>query len=177
LRQVYDYAAAKMVAAVMVAAAKMVDAVDSDQVDAAGEVDSDRHDSYGDDKMATVCSGDGVAAVLVCSSNNIESNCMDNKPHHDLVLYLKARCMNSMSSTPIKQSKSFSYLLLFYYLLREVKIQPAELKIQSCCPIQDPSTRMPQPSDANLPDIKCPNVICHNLSTIKITKLAAISKK
>jgi hypothetical protein len=110
LRQVYDYAAAKMVADVMVAA------VDSDQVDVDGEVDSDRHDSYGDDKMATVCSGDGVAAVLVYSSNNIESNCMDNKPHHDLVQYLKARCMNSMSSTPIKQLKSFSYLLLFIVL-------------------------------------------------------------
>ena len=100
------------------AAAKTVAVVDSDQVDVAGEVDSDRHDSYGDDEMATVCSddGDGVAAVLVYSSNNIESNCMDNKPHHDLVLYLKARCMNSMSSTSIKQSKSFSYLLLFIVL-------------------------------------------------------------
>lgn len=95
------------------AAAKMVAAVDSDQVDADGEADSDCHDSYGDGEMATVCNGDGVAAVLFDSSNNIESNCMDSKPHLDLVLYLKARCMNSMSSTPIKQSKSFSYLLLF----------------------------------------------------------------
>jgi hypothetical protein len=61
--------------------------------------------------------GDGVDAALIHSSNNIESNCMDShiysKSHHDLVSYQKARCMNSMSSTPIKQSKSFSYLLLF----------------------------------------------------------------
>ena len=91
----HDYAAVEMVAA----------------------IDSDRHDSYGDG--ATVCNDDddGVAAVLFDSSNNIESNCMDShiysKSHHDLVLYQKARCMNSMSSTPIKQSKSFSYLLLF----------------------------------------------------------------
>lgn len=51
-----------------------------------------------------------------------------------------------------------------------MKIQPDELKIHSCFPIQDPSTRMPQPPDANLPDIKCPNVICQNLSTIKNNK-------
>ena len=101
------------------AAVKMVAVVDSDQVDADGEIDSDRHDSYGDGEMTTVCSDDcdGVAAVLFDSSNNIYLNCMDShiysKPHHDQVLYLKARCMNSMSSTPTKQSKSFSYILLF----------------------------------------------------------------
>ena len=100
------------------AAAEMVAAADSDQVDADGESDSDRHDSYDDDgEMATVCSDDGVAVVLFDSSNNIESNCMDshicNTPHHDQVLYQKARCMNSMPSTPTKQSKSFSYLFLF----------------------------------------------------------------
>ena len=108
LRKVYDYAAAEMVAA-----------ADSDQVDADGEIDSDRHDSDGDGENATVCSddGDGVASVLFDSSNNIYLNCMDShiysKPHHDQLLYLKARCMNSMSSTPTKQSKSFSYILLF----------------------------------------------------------------
>jgi hypothetical protein len=101
------------------AAAEMIAAIDSDLVDADGEIDSDRHDVYGDGEMATVCSddGDGVATVLIHSSNNIESNCMDShiysKSHHDLVSYQKARCMNSMSSTPIKRSKSFSYLLLF----------------------------------------------------------------
>ena len=108
------------------AAAEMVAAVDSDRGDAGemvyvcnmthdGEMTHDHDDAkaemiYSDD-------GDGVAAVLFDSSNNIESNCMDShtysKPHHYQVLYLKARCMNSMSSTPIKQSKSFSYLLLF----------------------------------------------------------------
>ena len=101
------------------AVAEMVAAADSDQVDDDGESDSDRHDSYDDGEMATVCSddGDGVAAVLFDSSNNIESNCMDShicsKQHHGMALYQKARCMNSMSSTPIKQSRSFSYLLLF----------------------------------------------------------------
>ena len=103
LRQVYGYAAAEMVADVMVAAA------DSDRHDSDGdgEIDSDHHDS----------DGDGGASVLFDSGNNIWSNCMDShiysRSHHDLVLYQKARCMNSMSSTPIKQSKSFSYLLLF----------------------------------------------------------------
>ena len=101
------------------AADEMVAAADSDQGDADGEIDSDHHDSDDDGENATVCSddGDGVASVLFDSSNNIESNCMDShiysKSHHDLVSYQKARCMNSMSSTPIKQSKSFSYLLLF----------------------------------------------------------------
>ena len=101
----HDYAAAEMVADVMVAA------VDSDQVDADGEFDSDRHDG----EMTTICSDD-VAEVLFDSSNNIESNCMDShiysKLHHDQLLYPKAHCMNLMSSTPIKQSRSFSYLLL-----------------------------------------------------------------
>jgi hypothetical protein len=109
----------ELVAVVQVAAA-VVAVVDSDQVDAdemVAAADSDRHDSYGGE-MATVCSddGDGVAAVLFDSSNNIESNCMDshicNTPHHDQVLYPEARYMNSMLSTPIKRSKSFSYLLL-----------------------------------------------------------------
>ena len=104
----HDYAAAEMVADVMVAA------VDIDQVAADGESDSDRHDG----EMTTICSddGDGVAEALF-DSNNIESNCMDShtysKLHHDLVLCQKARCMNSMISTPIKQSRSFSYLFLF----------------------------------------------------------------
>ena len=114
-------------------------AADSDQVAADGESDSDRHD--GDGEMTTICSDDGndVAAVLFDSSNSIYTNCMDShtysKLHHDLGLCQKARCMNSMSSTPIKQSKSFSYLLLFIMFWWEVKIQPAELKIQSCFPI------------------------------------------
>ena len=80
------------------AAAEMVAAADSDQVDDDGESDSDRHDSYDDGEMATVCSDDGVAAVLFDSSNNIESNCMDshicNTPHHDMVSYPEARYMN-----------------------------------------------------------------------------------
>jgi hypothetical protein len=58
--------------------------------------DSDRHDVYAD--MTTVCNDDGVAAVLLDSSNNIESNCMDShiysKPHHDQVSYPEARYMN-----------------------------------------------------------------------------------
>ena len=64
-------------------------AVDSDQVDADGEVDSDCHDSYGVAAAEMFCSddGDGVAAVLFDSSNNIESNYMDShiysKSHHD----------------------------------------------------------------------------------------------
>jgi hypothetical protein len=87
----HDYAATEMVAA----------------------VDSDHHDAYGDAAVEMICNGDVVAAVLFDSSNNIASNCMDNTPHHDLVLYPEARCMNSIPSTPIKQSKSFSYLLLF----------------------------------------------------------------
>ena len=94
------------------AAAEMVAAADSDQVAADGEVDSDRHDG----EMTNNCSDDSdVAEVLFDSSNNIESNCMDSHIYSKLhqVLYQKARCMNSMSSTPIKQSKSFSYLLLF----------------------------------------------------------------
>lgn len=77
------------------AAAEMVAAVDSDQVAADGEIDSDRHDSDGDGENATVCSddGDGVASVLF-DSNNIESNCMDSKPHHDQVSYPEASYMN-----------------------------------------------------------------------------------
>ena len=100
----HDYAAAEMVADVMVAA------VDSDQIAADGEADSDHHDC----EMTTICSDDD-AAVLFDSSNNIESNCMDSHIYSKLhqVLYQKVRCMNSMSSTPIKQSRSFSYLLLF----------------------------------------------------------------
>lgn len=92
------------------AAAEMVAAADSDQVAADGEADSDHHDG----EMATICSDD-VAAVLFDSSNSIYSNCMDSHIYSKLhqVLYQKVRCMNSMSSTPIKQSKSFSYLLLF----------------------------------------------------------------
>ena len=102
----HDYAAAEMVADVMVAA------VDSDQVAADGEADSDHH--YGE--MTTICSDDSdVAEVLFDSSNSIYSNCMDSHIYSKIhqVLYQKVRCMNSMSSTPIKQSKSFSYLLLF----------------------------------------------------------------
>ena len=96
------------------AAGEMVAAVDSDRGDADGESDSDHHDAYDDGEMVMVCSDDGddVAAVLFDSSNNIELNCMDshicNTPHHDQVLYPEARCMNSMLSTPIKQSRSFS---------------------------------------------------------------------
>lgn len=93
------------------AADEMVAAVDSDRGDVDGESDSDCHDSDGE--MATVCNDDGVAAVLFDSSNNIESSCMDshicNTPQ---VSYPEARYMNSMLSTPIKQSRSFSYLLL-----------------------------------------------------------------
>ena len=100
----------------------MVAAADSDRHDSDGdgEIDSDRHDSDGDGEIDSDhhdSDGDGGASVLFDSGNNNWSNCMDShiysRSHHDLVLYQKARCMNSMSSTPIKQSKSFSYLLLF----------------------------------------------------------------
>ena len=113
------------------AEAAMVDAADSDRVDADGESDSDRHDACGDGEMVMVC-GDGVAAVLF-DSNNTWSNCMDShiysKSHHDLVLYQKARCMNSMLSTPIKQSRSFSYLLLIITTIKITKKSPRCLGI------------------------------------------------
>jgi hypothetical protein len=108
------------------AADEMVAAADSDQ----GDADEMTHDGdkmthdYAADEMIYNTDGDGVAAIH--SSNNIESNCMDShicsKQHHGMALYQKARCMNSMSSTPTKQSKSFSYLLLFYVLSGSARI-------------------------------------------------------
>ena len=96
------------------AADEMVAAADSDQ----GDDDEMTHDEMTHDnaeaEMIYNDDGDGVAATH--SSNNIESTCMDshicNTPHHDQVSYPEARYMNSMLSTPIKQSRSFSYLLL-----------------------------------------------------------------
>jgi len=81
LKQVYDYAATKMVVDVMVAAA------DSDQVESDDEVDSDHHDVYGIAAVEMVY-GDNVVAALFDSSNNIDSsNYMDNYiysiSHHD----------------------------------------------------------------------------------------------
>ena len=84
-----------MVVDVKVAAAAG-DQVDADEMVAAA--DSDHHDAYVACEMATVCIDDGVAVVLLDSSNNIESNCMDShiysKPHHDQVSYPEARYMN-----------------------------------------------------------------------------------
>jgi hypothetical protein len=84
------------------------------------------HDKMTHDDAEMIYNGDGDGVAAVHSSNNIESTCMDShicsKSHHDLVLYQKARCMNSMPSTPTKQSKSFSYLLLFYVLSESARI-------------------------------------------------------
>ena len=91
------------------AAVQMVAAADSDRGDAdemVAAADSDHHDSddgdmtHDDAKVTTICNddGDGVAAVLIDSSNNTQTNCMDShiysKPHHDQVLYQKVRYMN-----------------------------------------------------------------------------------